>query len=101
MTCLLHSIPIPQSGHEATYLTAWELGVVGFFIRRSGLTDALQWMVTNMRIKKKQTITLMKISRTDGMGLSDGKDISHLTYYTINLLLMCTVSVILVNKTVR
>ena len=92
---------LAQSGNEATHLTAWELGVVGFFIRRSGLTDALQWMVTNMRIKKKQTTMLMKISRTDGMGLSGAKDITHLTYYTVNLLLMCTISVILVNKTVR
>jgi len=55
-----------KSGNETTHLAAWELGVVGFFIRRSGLTDALQWMVTNLRIKKKQTTTLMKISRTDG-----------------------------------
>ena len=72
---------LSQSGNEATYLAAWELGVVGFFIRRSGLTDALQWMVTNMRVRKKQTTMLMKISRTDGIGLNGAKDITHLTYF--------------------
>ena len=79
---------LSQSGNEATYLAAWELGVVGFFIRPSGLTDALQWMVTNVRTKKNRlqtlaTTTLMKISRTDRVSLCVAMDTNTPDYDNI------------------